>query len=79
MIMGAIAALKNGETPQFTKGEQQWDYLYSEDAAKALLAAALHGRDGSIYPIGSGEVHPFQPYATSLHIFTFRLLCEQDF
>lgn len=62
MIMGAIAALKNGETPQFTKGEQQWDYLYSEDAAKALLAAALHGRDGSIYPIGSGEVHPLTEY-----------------
>lgn len=57
MIMSAIAALKQGEVPQFTKGEQQRDYLYSADAAKALLAAALHGRDGSIYPIGSGAVH----------------------
>lgn len=62
MIMGAIAALKKGEVPQFTKGEQQWDYLYSADAAKAMLAAALHGRDGSIYPIGSGEVHPLAEY-----------------
>lgn len=66
MIMGAIAALKKGEVPQFTKGEQQWDYLYSADAAKALLAAALHGRDASIYPIGSGEVHRLTEYIEKL-------------
>lgn len=66
MIMGAIAALKKGETPQFTKGKQQWDNLYSADAAKALLAAALHGRDASIYPIGSGEVHRLTEYIEKL-------------
>ena len=27
-----------------------------------MLAAALHGRDGSIYPIGSGEVHLLAEY-----------------
>ncbi len=29
MIMSAIRKLLAGETPEFTKGEQMWDYLYS--------------------------------------------------
>ena len=36
MIMATIAKLLRGEKPSLTKGEQIWDYLYSEDAAEAM-------------------------------------------
>ena len=36
MVMSAIRKLRSGQTPVFTKAEQQWDYLYSGDAARAL-------------------------------------------
>lgn len=62
MIMSAISKLCNGESAQFTKGEQQWDYLYSADAANALLLAAIKGKHGSIYPIGSGRVKSLSEY-----------------
>ena len=29
MVMSTINKLRNGEVPEFTKGEQLWDYLYS--------------------------------------------------
>ena len=45
--MSAISKLRNGEIAEFTKGEQQWDYLYSADAANALLLAAMKGKHGS--------------------------------
>lgn len=62
MIMSTISKLKNGEKPSFTKGEQMWDYLYSEDAAKAILLLAEKGVHGKIYPIGSGQARPLKEY-----------------
>ena len=62
MIMSAISKLRNGEIAEFTKGEQQWDYLYSADAANALLLAAMKGKHGRIYPIGSGRVRALSEY-----------------
>ena len=55
MVMSTIAALKEGTIPRFTKGEQIWDYIYSEDAARGLLAVAEEGKDGCVYCLGSGE------------------------
>lgn len=37
MIMSTITKLLNGEKPSLTKGEQIWDYLYSDDAANAMF------------------------------------------
>lgn len=62
MIMSAISKLRNGEIAEFTKGEQLWDYLYSADAANALLLAAMKGKHGRIYPIGSGSVRALSEY-----------------
>ncbi len=36
MVVSAIRKLRSGQTPEFTRAEQQWDYLYSGDAARAL-------------------------------------------
>lgn len=55
LISYAIKSLLNGEKPSFTGLEQQWDYLYIDDLMSALQAIGEKGKDGKIYPIGSGE------------------------
>ena len=62
MVMSAINKLLNGEKPSFTKGEQQWDYLYSEDAARALYLMAVKGKDKAVYCLGSGKVRTLADY-----------------
>lgn len=62
MVMSTINKLKNGEVPQFTKGEQMWDYLYSGDAAKAFFLLGDKGVDGKTYVIGSGQAKPLADY-----------------
>lgn len=55
LISYAIKTLLKGEKPSFTGLEQQWDYLYIDDLMSALQAIGEKGKDGKIYPIGSGE------------------------
>ncbi len=62
MIMTLIRELLSGHTPALTKGEQIWDYLYAQDAATALILLADKGKDGGIYPIGSGTGRPLREY-----------------
>lgn len=62
MVMSTISKLLKGEAPQFTPGEQLWDYMYSDDAARALLMLAQLGKDNQIYCIGSGEFKPLKDY-----------------
>ncbi len=62
MVMSTINKLLAGETPKFTKGEQMWDYLYVGDAANALFLLGDKGKDGKIYPLGSGKVRPLADY-----------------
>lgn len=57
-----LRKLLNGEKVQTTMGEQQWDYLYSEDAAVALKLLAEKGHDGKIYILGSGFTRPLKEY-----------------
>ena len=66
MIMSGIRTLLEGGIPQYTKGEQMWDYLYSEDAAEALALIGEKGRDGQVYCIGSGQARPLYEYITEL-------------
>lgn len=66
MITGTIRKLLNGEIPKLTKGEQQWDYLYSQDAAKALLLLGDNGVDGKIYCVGSGKAQPLLKYIETM-------------
>ena len=50
------------EETEFTPCDQMWDYIYSDDAARAILLAAQKGESGKVYMIGSGEVHPLKEY-----------------
>ncbi len=62
MITSTINQLLEGEVPKFTKAEQQWDYLYCTDAAKALYLIAEGGKKEHTYCIGSGIALPLECY-----------------
>lgn len=66
MIMSTIKKLLLNEKPALTKGEQQWDYLYSKDAAKAMFLLGEYGVSGKTYCIGGGKTKPLLEYVTIL-------------
>ena len=61
MVMSGIYDLRAGKIPQYTKGEQQWDYLYSGDAARAFRMLGEKESEG-VYCLGSGQVRPLKEY-----------------
>jgi nucleoside-diphosphate-sugar epimerase len=66
LIMYAIHELRAGRSPELTKCEQIWDYLYCDDAAKALLAIGKNGINGKTYPLGSGNKRILSEYIESI-------------
>ena len=49
MVISSLRKMIKGEESSFTKGEQEWDYLYSADAAKAMYLIAQKGIGNKIY------------------------------
>ena len=62
LISYIIRELKAGRSPELTKCEQIWDYLYADDAAAAILAIAERGGNCKTYPLGSGEGRKLSEY-----------------
>lgn len=62
LISYVIRELKAGRSPELTKCEQIWDYLYADDAGDAILAIAEKGVDGKVYPLGSGKGRRLSDY-----------------
>ena len=58
----AINQLLDGKSAELTECEQIWDFMYSADAARALIALAERGRDGGVYCLGSGKARPLREY-----------------
>jgi len=57
LIPSVTNALLRGEKPSLTLGEQQWDYLYVTDAARALVQMALYPEVCGIFNLASGEAY----------------------
>ena len=56
MIMSVISGLLKGSRVPLTRGEQVWNYLFSEDAARELYLLGDRAADGEVYILaGSGE------------------------
>lgn len=66
MVMYAINTLQKGEIPEFSKGEQVWDYLFSEDAAEAFRLLGENGVDGKTYVLGSGQARLLKDYIVDI-------------
>lgn len=62
MIISTLERLLANQNAQFTKGEQNWDYLYSADAAEAFRLLAEHGVNGKTYVLGSGQAKKLKDY-----------------
>ena len=62
LISCLIREFKTGNSPQLTRCEQIWDYLYADDAADAMLAVAENGKDGKVYPLGFGKGRKLSEY-----------------
>lgn len=67
LIYTSILKLMSGKRPQYTEGNQIWDYLYSFDAAKALVLLGEKGRDGEIYCVANGKADILQSYIRMIH------------
>ena len=66
MVSSVITKLLRREKPALTAGEQLWDYLYADDAARALYLLALSGKSGKVYPLGSGRAQPLKAYIEAI-------------
>lgn len=54
MVPSVITKLLARERPSLTLGEQAWDFLYVEDAVRALLALAESNSASGVFNLGSG-------------------------
>ena len=68
LISTAISKFQAEEKLSMTAGEQQWDYLYSGDAAAAFYAMALYGKDGAVYPVGSGKTSSLRSFVETIKV-----------
>lgn len=62
LISTAVLKMIANEETEFSACDQMWDYIYSDDAARAILLAGEKGKSGEVYMIGSGETHPLREY-----------------
>lgn len=61
-----ISLLSGAEALPLTPCEQVWDYLFADDAAKALSLIAQKGVDGSVYCVGGGVGRPLKDYVLAV-------------
>ena len=58
LIPQVTLALLRGESPKLTAGTQKWDYLFVEDAARAVADAVVATRLDGVYNLGAGQGVP---------------------
>lgn len=66
IIQSTIAKLDRGEPCKFTAGEQDWDFMHCDDAALAFYLIGERGRDGAVYPLGTGKTRKLRDYITEI-------------
>jgi len=59
LIPYLIKEMSLGNSPKLTLCEQMWDYLYVDDAARAILSVIYSNADG-IFNLGSGNAYPLK-------------------
>lgn len=70
MISVTLKKMLANEETHFTAGEQKWDYLYSEDAARMMFHIAESGESGKVYCLGNGTVKPLKEYIEEMYRLT---------
>ena len=67
LISYLVRSYLANERPQLTAGEQLWDYLYAEDAARCFRLLGASDKAHGVYCIGSGVVRPLREYIEIIH------------
>ena len=62
LISTAVIKMIGNEDTEFSPCDQMWDYIYADDAARAIFIVSEKGKSGEVYVIGSGEAHPLRTY-----------------
>lgn len=62
MVNTTIKKCIMGESPQFTAGTQNYDFVYIDDVARAFYLIAEHGRAFHEYLIGSSTARPLKEF-----------------
>lgn len=65
LIPSLIARMATGEAPRMTPGTQRWDYLFNDDTAAGILAAATTDATGT-FNLCSGSAVPVREIATMI-------------
>lgn len=55
-----------GQEPVLTPCEQIWDYVYCEDAGRALVRIGEAAPESGVYCLGSGSARPLKEYVTMI-------------
>lgn len=64
---GIKSLLYEGKSIDYTSGEQNWNYLYSKDAAKAFYLLGEKGHGGETYCVASSQTRRLKEYIQILH------------
>lgn len=65
LVPHTICALRAGRRPALTGGEQRWDMLYADDAARGILATVDAGCEG-IFNLASGRAATVREIASNI-------------
>ncbi|MFG1466447.1 NAD(P)-dependent oxidoreductase [Xanthobacter sp. DSM 24535] len=66
LIPSMIEEMMDGSRPRTTLGTQRWDYLFIDDVARGILAAAIEPGVNGIYNLGSGQPVPVRQIVESI-------------
>jgi nucleoside-diphosphate-sugar epimerase len=73
LVYSTLKSIKDNLPLQFSSGEQDYDFIYIDDVARALYALAMSGRPDNAYVVGSST-----PKALRLYIEDIYALCAPD-
>ncbi len=62
MVNTTIRKVINGESPQFTAGTQNYDFVYIDDVARAFYLIGKNGKPFHEYLIGSSTARPLKEF-----------------
>lgn len=72
LVSYLIECFLKGKEAVLTPCEQLWDFLFAEDAARALLALAEKGHANNAYCVASGQNRPLREFIHAWHAVTQR-------
>lgn len=68
LVNTLIRQLLKSESPEVTKADQLYDFIYIDDLVEAFYLLGMYGKDNTEYTIGSGNVLPLKDYLEEIRI-----------